>query len=179
MGELVRLIIDCIAYVWPFRKISEWEQGCYYVCGRYWKTLGRGVYPVVPWFFDVIEVSMVPAIIGTGRQDLTLKDGRTLSFSATAWARVTDAAKATNGVDDYRETTQELLTSVLADKLVTVDVERLETEKRGRLLSDLQSWAAKEAEPFGIDISKVRFTSFILGARTYRVVTDQSAIVQW
>jgi hypothetical protein len=25
----------------------------------------------------------------------------------------------------------------------------------------------------------VRFTSFILGARTYRVVTDQSVAVQW
>jgi regulator of protease activity HflC (stomatin/prohibitin superfamily) len=177
--DLFRLLIDAIAYVWPFRKISEWEHGCYYICGRYWKTLGRGVYPVVPWFFEIIEVSMVPAIIGTGRQDITLRDGRTLSFSATAWACVTDAAKATNGVDDYRETTQELLTSVLADKLVSVDAERLETEKRGRLLTDLQKWAQAEAEPFGIDISKVRFTSFVLGARTYRVITDQSVGVVW
>ena len=179
MGEFVRLLIEIATLLWPFRIVSHWQQGCYYVCGRFWKCVGPGLYPVLPWFCEVIEVSMVPAIVGTGRQDLTLKDGRTLSFSATAWAQVTDAEKAVNGVDDYRETTQELLTSVLADKLVSVDVERLETEKRGRLLSDLQSWAAKEAEPFGIDISKVRFTSFILGARTYRVVTDQSAIVQW
>lgn len=179
MGDFVRLCIEIATLLWPFRIVSEWEQGCYYVCGRYWKTLGKGCYPVVPWFFQVIEVSMVPAIIGTGRQDLTLRDGRTLSFNATAWARVTDAAKATNGVDDYRETTQELLTSVLADKLVTVDVDRLDTEKRGRLLADLQKWAATEAEPFGIEISKVRFTSFILGARTYRVVTDQSVALSW
>ena len=179
MGELVRLVIDCLQFCWPFRRVEEWEAGCYYVCGRYRKTVGRDVYPVVPWFIEIIEVSMVPAIIGTGRQDLTLRDGRTLSFNATAWVRVTDAAKATNGVDDYRETTQEMLTSVLADKLVSVDVDRLDTEKRGRLLADLQKWAAAEAEPFGIEISKVRFVSFILGARTYRVVTDQSVSLAW
>lgn len=179
MGELVRLLVEIVTLVWPFRTVDEWERGGYYVCGRWWREVGPGVKLVVPWFCDVITVSMVPAIIGTGRQDITLSDGSTLSFSATAQVRVTDVKLALNSVDQYQESAQELLSSVLAAELADVAVERMNPERRSRLFKTLENAVQKEAEAFGLEFSKIRFTSFVQNVRTYRLLMDQSMAVGW
>lgn len=179
MSDFLRLLLDSIQYLWPFRMVRQWERGGYYVCGRWWRDIGPGVYPVVPWFTEVTETSVVEAIVGTGRQDITLSDGSMLSFTATATVQVIDVRLALNAVDSYTETMQELLGSVLAEKLAEVDAVRLTPEKRGRLFADLRRWVAEEALPYGIEVRKVRFTSFITNAKAHRLIIDQNAPVVW
>lgn len=179
MTDFLRLLLDAIAYVWPLRIVKEWEQGIYLVCGRFWREVGPGIYPVLPWFTDVVETSVAEAIVGTGRQDITLADGSTLSFAATATVGVTDVRKALVAVDSYTETMRELLSSVLADKLAEVDASRLAPEKRGRLFADLRRWVAAEAEPYGIDVRSVRFVSFLTNAKAHRFLIDQQSGMEW
>lgn len=177
LGELILKVLEV---AWPFQKVEYWEEGCYYIFGRFWKRVGPGTYPVLPWFFEIVAVSVAPAIISSGRCDITLSDNRTLSFEATAWARVADVVKAINEVDNYRETSTEILASVLSDRLGDVEPERLSPQKRGRLFSDLQKWVAAEAKEKGIDITKVRFKSFVLAPRTYRLLIDQgNSALSW
>jgi regulator of protease activity HflC (stomatin/prohibitin superfamily) len=179
MSDFLRLFFDAIAYIWPFRIIKHWERGGYLVFGRWKKELGPGLYPVVPWFTEVIEHSVAEAIVGTGRQDITLSDGSTLSFSATATVGVSDIKLALTAVDSVSETTQELLASVLADKLAEVDASRLTPEKRGRLCADLKRWVATEAALYGIEVRTVRFTSFLLNTRAHRLIIDQQQVANW
>jgi regulator of protease activity HflC (stomatin/prohibitin superfamily) len=179
MTEFLRLLLDAIAYIWPLRIVRHWERGGYYVLGRWWKEVKPGVYPVVPWFTEVLEVSMAEAIVGTGRQDITLADGSMLSFSATATVKVVDPYKALNAVNDYDATMQELLSSVLAERLAAVDAERLTPDKRGRLMPDLRRWLGDEALEYGIEVKRVRFTSFVTNVKTHRLLIDQAATVQW
>lgn len=179
MSEFLRVLLEFIEFLWPLRRVEQWEMGGYYVFGRWWKQVGPGVWPIIPWFFDVKMVSVAEAIVGTGRQDITLSDKSMLSFAATATVQVKDIYSALNLVDAYTETMQELLASVLAEKLAEVDAVRLEPEKRGRLFADLQRWVAKEAEQYGIEVKKVRFTSFIINARAHRLIIDQNQIASW
>ena len=179
MGDLWKALVDSIAYIWPFRLVQQWERGGYMVCGRWWKEVGPGVYPVVPWFTNVHEISIAEAICGTSRQDITLSDGTTLSFSATCTARVVNVKLAICSVDEYQTTTQELLASVLADKLAEVDAARLSFEKRGRLFADLKRWVAEEARGYGVEVSKVRFTSFVVNVKTHRLLIDQATPAVW
>lgn len=168
-------IVELLKLLWPFHIVAEWEEGVRYRCGRYWKTVGPGCYLTIPWFWHIEDVRVVPAIIETGRCDITLVDGRVLSYNATAWATVADANKAINTVDDYKETSQEILASVLSDKLGEVDTARLAPNKRGRLFSDLRKWVAEEAAEKGIEITKVRFKSFVIPSRTIRLLVDAGA----
>ena len=179
MSEFLRVLLEFIEFLWPLRRVEQWEMGGYYVFGRWWKEVAPGVWPIVPWFCDVKTVSVAEAIVGTGRQDITLSDKSMLSFAATATVQVNNIYSALNLVDAYTETMQELLASVLAEKLAEVDAVRLEPEKRGRLFADLQRWVAKEAEQYGIEVKKVRFTSFILNARAHRLIIDQNQIASW
>lgn len=179
MGDFLRIVLDSIQFLWPFRLVKQWERGGYYVCGRWWRDIGPGVYPVVPWFTEVYEVGVAEAIVGTGRQDITLSDGTTCSFSAAATVRVIDVNLALNSVDTYTETMQELLAAVLADRLADVDAARLAPEKRKRLFADLERWVAAEALPYGLEVKRVRFTSFLTNVKAHRLLIDQSTASAW
>lgn len=179
MSDFLKILLDSINFLWPFRKVEHWEVGGYYVFGRWNREVGPGIWPIIPWFTEVMTCSTAEAIVGTGRQDITLQDGSMLSFSATAVVRVKDAYSALNLVDQYHETMQELLSSVLADKLATVDASRFEPEKRGRLAADLQRWVQEEATPYGIEVKKVRFTSFLSNVKSHRLIIDQQHISPW
>lgn len=175
-GELFSLIRDWIVFLWPLKIVKEWERGGVYELGHFIRIVGPGCWPIFPWFTEIIEVPIVPKPIATGRQDITLKSGATLSFDAAATLRVVDVEKALNEIDDYHHSATVLLASILAEKLADVEPERFEPSKRGRLFSSLETWVQKEVEPFGIAITNLRFTSFVLNARTYRLLIDQNTI---
>lgn len=179
MGELVRLVIEIVQLIWPFRIVHQWERAGYYVFGRWWKEVGPGCWPVVPWFFEVREISTAQAIVGTGRLDITLADERMLSFAASANVRVVDTNLAINSVDEYRQTAQELLCAVLADELAKVETERFAPNRRSRLLSSLETALNAEAKEFGIEFSKVRFKSFVVVSRVLRLLIDQTTADTW
>lgn len=179
MSEFLRVLLEFVEFLWPIRRVEQWEMGGYYIFGRWYCEVGPGVWPIVPWFCDVKTISVAEAIVGTGRQDITLSDKSMLSFSATATVRVKDIHLALNSVEAYTETTRELLASVLAERLAEVDAVRLEPEKRKRLFSDLQRWVADEAAAYGIEVSKVRFTSFIVNAKAHRLIIDQNPDYSW
>lgn len=180
MSDLLRLLIDCFGYIWPFRLVHTWEGGGFYVFGRWWKEVGPGIYFIIPFFSDVKTISIASAIVGTGRQDITLLDGTTLSFSATVWAKIVDVYKAFNLVDEPTSTTQELLASLLADTLAETPIERLGSKRKStNLFKELEGKLKEEALEFGVEIRELRFTSFILSVKTHRLLIDQTPVASW
>ena len=179
MNDFLRLVLDSVQFLWPLRLVEPWERAVYSVCGRWTFEVGPGVYPIVPWFCEVRQQSVVTAILGTPRQDITLSDGSTLTFAATAKVRVANALLACLSVDDYHETTQELIGSVLAEKLAEVDAKRLEPEARKRLLADLRRWINAESMEWGVEVSHLRFTTFVLNVKTFRLLQESQAVAPW
>jgi regulator of protease activity HflC (stomatin/prohibitin superfamily) len=175
----VQALLDFIKQFWPLVIVSEYERAGYYVCGHWWKEMGPGLKVVVPWFTEVLSVTVAPALVDAGRQDITLKDGTSLSFSATATLRVVDVNKALNGVDQYHEAVRELVGSYLAERLATLNPDKFLPENRSTTMRQLKDGLASEAADFGLEITKLRFTSFVKGARTYRLLVDQDHGAAW
>ncbi len=179
MSDFLRLIGEWIEFLWPLRKVEQWERGLLYRNGRYVRELGPGIYPILPWFHDIKAWSVVPGILQTPRIDITAQDGTMVTLQVSATVRVVDLAQAVNTIDAYMETTQELITAVVAEKLAEVDAARLAPEKRGRLLADLRRWVAAEALEIGVDVSKLRFTTFVMNPRPFRLLGDAAAAAPW
>jgi hypothetical protein len=179
MSEFVRLLLDSIAYLWPFHRVELFERALYTVCGRWQWEVGPGVWPLIPWFVEVKAESVVEGIVSTPRIDLTLKDGRQLSCSLSATVRVANLPRAINKVDAYMETATELMAAVAAEKILEVEADRLNPDKRGRLTSDLKKWIQAEADQYGVEFVRLRFTSFVFAPRFYRVMSDQGTASPW
>lgn len=175
MNALVQAILEWVRLLWPFSLVDQWERGVYYVCGRSWKTVGPGVYFVFPWFMQIRTLTIAPAILQTERIDITLRDDTIASFAATAVVKVTNPASALNDIDNYHEATLALIASSLADRLARVDIARLEAEKRPRLAKDLAKWITEESSKFGVEVTNIRFTSFVRKVRVYRLLNDGMA----
>lgn len=179
MGELVRLVIEICQFAFPFRIVKQWERGGYMVLGRWKREVGPGLYFVVPFFTDVHAVSVAGSRVGTGRQDLTLFDGSTLSFTATVWARVVDVRAAVCDVNNYDETTQEDLTAALSNELAELDPDRLRPRRRGALFRELEAKVAEKHAKYGVESSDLSFGSFVLGVKMHRLIIDQTAPARW
>lgn len=175
LTDFLRLLIECIQFVWPLHIVAEYEQTGIYLAGRFRGVGGRGLYAKVPWFMRYINVEVQPYPITTGRMDITLSDHSTLSFDATAMVRVVDVGKALNEIDNFHHSATTCVAAILATKLAEVDADRLAPSGRKRLLGDLRRWISEDTSAFGVECLSVAFNSFVLNVRTYRLLTDASA----
>ena len=190
----IEALWDILTEFWPFVVIEEWEQGVPQVFGRVQDTgwlswvadqlyvpfrakngaLVPGLYFVIPWFTHIEPVDIVPAPIGTPMLNITLRKGKTLSFSVTAVVSVDNPILAVTRVDDYEESASELITARLAEKLADVDEGRVDPENRKRLLVDLLRWCNEETSQYGVKVHSLRFTNFAFDQRAYRLLTDSA-----
>lgn len=176
MGELVRLVIDCIAYIWPFRIVKEGETGLWYVRGRFWKEVQPSAYIIIPFFMEIDRVSIASDYLRTGRLEIRLADDKPLCFECRATYRVIDARKMQRETDDAHSIAEGILASVTADRLGQVKSERLAADSRGRLFSDIRRWVQDEASKFGMEIANITFTSMVLDPRIFRLMTDERGV---
>lgn len=184
MGDFIRALIDIFHFFWPFVVVEQWERGGFYICGKWcsgpkgrWKNgMAPGLKMVIPWFLHIEPVGTTLALESPGRQDVTLKDGSQLSFTAMATLHVVDIYKALNEVEHYKDSVRELVGSYLADKLANMDPEKFEPGKRSATIRQLRAGLAEEAAEFGVEVTKLRFTSFVLKARTVRLIMDQDRV---
>lgn len=169
---LPEFLRDSVEFVWPFRIVDQWERGGYYVFGIWWKEVGPGCWPVIPWFFHIEKVSHAPHPIEGHRQDITLADGTPLTFVATATAQVFNTYKALNDIEDYKHSATVLLGARLAEKLATYSAADLKPESRPAVAKQLGRWVHKETRKYGVRMSGIGFPTFVLGLRTFRLISD-------
>lgn len=172
MTDFLRLVVDVAAFLWPFRIVWQWEAGAYYVCGRYVCRVPPMVWPVVPFFFDVKTVNMVPDVFSTEEQTIEMQDGGTLTFTASVRMRVTDPALALNNVVDHEENAVEDVAAVLAETLADMPPERLDPAKRRGLLRKCELEVNKLLGEYGMEVERIRFTNFLRNIRAYRLISS-------
>lgn len=174
-------LFEFLQNFWPLARIEQWERGVYSIWGHALRrTVGPGIYPFIPWFMDVRAISTVPTPLGTPLLNVTLSDGRTLGYSVTAVVRVVNAWDALCLIDDYTESTSEIIASRVSEKVAEVDAARLDSEKRRRLLADLVRWVNEDTAKFGVAVEALRFTNFAIDQRAYRLLTDTAlASIAW
>lgn len=172
MSDAIRLIIEIITYLWPFRIVMEWERANYYVFGRMWKTMGPGLKLVVPFFTEIRQEGIVPTIFMSPLQSITLKDGSTLTFSATITLEIADLAKAYNAVLHWEQTTIELASGLLAEKLAETDLQQFEVVNRGRLIGGCKVSLNNSLSDYGVRVTGLRFNNFVRNMRVYRLFND-------
>ena len=169
LTDIGRFIVEVLEFAWPFRKVMEWEMGVLYVNGRYRRTVGPGVYPIFWWFTEVRTVDVVRDNWTTPLQTITVRDGGTLTFSATVSLEVFDAALATNAVLNNTESAVEDVAAILADTLADLDAARLEPDRRRALLRTCVNTLNETLGTYGTKVTGLRFNNFVRDIRAYRV----------
>jgi regulator of protease activity HflC (stomatin/prohibitin superfamily) len=172
MGDFLRLCLDSIAYLFPFRIVMAWEKANYYVCGKFKRTMGPGLKFIIPFFTEIRSETTVPMVFVTPTQTIMLKNGETLTYSATVTLNVEDLDKAFNTVEKWAESSIELAAAILSDKLADADSGQFEPEKRGRLIASCKTALVKALAEYGVNVSALRFNNFCPKMRVYRLFNE-------
>jgi regulator of protease activity HflC (stomatin/prohibitin superfamily) len=170
--DFLRLIVEVAQFLWPFRAVEHWERGVYYRMGRAFRTVGPGRWTVVPYFMDVRAVSVVPDPVIGPRQDVTLADGTTVSFTASVIVTVEDAHKALNEIHDQEKAVLEIMQRTVGMRLQAESASRLTPEERGRFLSGIRASIDAETRVFGVRVSSLAFPSFVMNVPTMRILSE-------
>lgn len=172
MADLFRLLVEVFTYLWPFRPVEEWEQGVYYVMGQSWRVVGPGRWPVLPYFMDVRAVSMVPDPIIGPKQDVTLADGVTVSFTASVITQVVNPDLALNAIHDYQKAVVEIMERNVGTRLQLESREKLGPDDRGRFLNAIRTTIDTETQRFGVKVSSLAFPNFVMNVPTMRLLME-------
>ena len=176
MTDFLRLIVEVAQFLWPFRAVEHWERGVYYRMGKAFRTVGPGRWPVVPYFMDVKSVSVVPDPIIGPRQDVTLADGTTVSFTASVIVTVEDAHKALNDIHDQQKAVLEIMQRTVGMRLQAESAAMLTPEARGRFLAGILTRMDNETKVFGVRVRELAFPSFVMNVPTMRLLTGSEGV---
>lgn len=194
MSDFLRLLLDSITYLWPFRIVKSYQRGVYRVNGLPWRPLvfacgfwyevalfssTPGLKLVCPFFTECEAFDVQPDPLSLPRQSLTLRDGRSLVCQALMTLVVDDILLAVEEVAGFLTSAQEVSCAKIADKLMTAKAEELEADNRGRLLGGLKQSINNELKKFGCRCVELSFVQFALGSRTYRLFTDTTSVGQF
>jgi regulator of protease activity HflC (stomatin/prohibitin superfamily) len=178
VAEFLRVLLDILYALCPFRVVWQWQQGVYFFCGRSQGAVGPGLKLVFPGLCEVRTVSVVPEIYTTPLQTVTLRDKSTLTYSASITVVVRNAERAYTTLGHYAETVVELAARVLSDELADADPERFDParKKRERLLSEMREAVNRECAAYGLEVTALGLNNFVRGIRTIRLLTDRSVL---
>lgn len=178
MLELIRLLIDTAGQLLPFRIVPQWARGVYLFCGRHQFVCGPGLKLVFPGLCDVRIVPVVPEIETTSLQSITLRDGRSLTYSVSITVVVTDANLAYNTVGHWSETVVELAARKASEILADAEPERFDPArgKRARLIEEIRTELNDAVKVYGLSVPALGLNNFALGVRTIRLLLDKAVM---
>ncbi len=171
MEGLFRLLLDSINYLWPFEVIHQWERGCYYVCGKFWKEMGPGLKFRPPFFTNLIILDVVPSTVHCTVETITTRDGGTLTYGPQFEIECINLTLAANRVTDHEDKARRDAWGILADVLAELPDGRLEPEKRRRMVMTCLKAINEKLTTYGMQCNDLTFTTFVRNMRTYRLFT--------
>lgn len=175
MEALFQWLIGMLETLWPFRQVEPWEKGVYIVNGKCKGVVGPGyTWPVIPWFIHVEPLCIVPAPLGTPLLNVFSSDGMQVSFSVCAMVCVVDPIAALTKIEDYRESTQELVTAAIAEGVGMMEADRVTELRRTELADRFIPKINKQLAEFGVECQDLWFTNLGVEVRTFRLLMDEA-----
>ena len=133
---------------------------------------------VVPGLCEVKLVPVVPEIETTSLQTITLRDGRSLTYSASITVVVVDAYLAYNTVGHWSETVIEMAARLISAGLADAEPDRFDPTrgKRDRLIEELRKELDDAVKVYGLSIPAIGLNNFALGVKTVRLLLDKAVM---
>jgi regulator of protease activity HflC (stomatin/prohibitin superfamily) len=174
MSDFLGRLLDFLREFWPVRIVMQWEAGCLYRGGRFWRVVGPGWYLVVPFFWDLRVEPVARTTYVTPLQTVGTIDGGTLTFSAAIQVEVVDVRLAQVRVLNYDETALEDTGALLADVLSRTPATSLDPENRAALLRRCRDRLQQELGEYGLKVLTLRFNNFGRNMKVWRIFNDQA-----
>lgn len=169
-ATLIGWIGENIAALVPFRFVRSYQRAVRFWLGQPGPELGAGFWWVIPGLLTIEIVDTRADTSNLPTQSVTLKDGRSVTFSANVEFEIVDAVAYLTGVQQFDFSITNVAMSHLAKRVRAWTWDELVAEQRALELS-LRDTMTTRAKRWGVQINDVGITDLTC-AKTFRLYGD-------
>lgn len=168
------LIVLGVMFLYNSIKIlNEYERGVVFRLGRVIAAKGPGLIILIPVLDKMVRVDLRVVAMDVPAQDIISKDNVSMKVSAVLYFRVLDPTRAIVSVENYLYATSQLAQTTLRSVCGQAEMDDLLSE-RDKINNHIQEILDKDAEPWGIKISKVEIKQIDLPIEMQRAMAKQA-----
>jgi regulator of protease activity HflC (stomatin/prohibitin superfamily) len=155
MNAMSWILFPLIVLVFKgFKLDREYQRGVIYRLGRFNSVSGPGLYWIVPWVDQKVQVDIRTKTVDVEPQEAVTSDNVTIRVNAVMYYRITNAGKAINEVENYQKAVYQVGLTTLRNVLgqhVLDDV----LQNRDSINSRVQDIVDDITEPWGVVVERV------------------------
>ncbi len=157
MGSVIGAVIAALILVTASKGIKldrEYQRGVIYRLGRLQSTRGPGLYFILPWVDQKVQVDIRTKTVNIEPQETVTADSVTIRVNAVLYYRILDGAKAINRVESYEAAVYQVALTTLRN-VVGQNILDDVLQNRDKINIKVQEIVDEITEPWGIVIERV------------------------
>lgn len=143
-----------VLFFMGFRLDREYQRGVIYRLGRLRHVAGPGLYWVIPWVDQKVQVDVRTKTVDIEPQEAVTSDSVTIRVNAVMYYRVLDPSKAINQVESYQNAVYQIGMTSLRNVVGQNNLDDI-LQKRDSINDRVQDIVDEITEPWGIVVERV------------------------
>jgi regulator of protease activity HflC (stomatin/prohibitin superfamily) len=152
---------------------SEWEQSIVLRFGRYQRTVGSGIYFVMPFIDSVISDDMRVRTLNIPTQEVITRDNISIVVNAIVLMKIDDIKKAIINIEDYASSVAKVSTTTLRGVIGQETLDTLLTDT-SQVASKIKDLIDKSVNNWGIDVIGIELQNLELPENMKRALAIQA-----
>jgi regulator of protease activity HflC (stomatin/prohibitin superfamily) len=173
MEFLSFLIFIIVAAVILLREVKQYERGVVLTMGKYTSLRSPGWSIIVPVFQNMQKVDLRVKAVDVPDQKVITKDNVSASINAVIYYKVSDAAKATLEVEDFKFAVSQLAQTTMRNIVGGAELDEVLAE-RDKLSKRIQEIIDAETDEWGVTVENVELKDFFLPEDMERTIAKQA-----
>ena len=179
MGATIGLVITALFFLTAsgLKLDREYQRGVIFRLGRLKNTRGPGLYWIVPWVDQKVQVDVRTKTVDIQSQETVTADSVTIKVNAVLYYRILEPRKAINQVEDYQmavyQTALTTLRNVVGQNILD-DI----LQNRDKVNYKVQEIVDEITEPWGIVVERVEMKDVEIPTSMQRAMAKEAEAVR-
>jgi regulator of protease activity HflC (stomatin/prohibitin superfamily) len=179
MGNAFGIIIGAILILGlrGFRLDREYQRGVIFRLGRSRALMGPGMYWIVPWVDQKVQVDVRTRTVSIEPQETVTADSVTIRVNAVLYYRILDPTKAINRVENFEMAVYQIALTTLRN-VVGQNILDDVLQNRDKINIKVQEIVDEVTEPWGIVIERVEMKDVEIPTSMQRAMAKEAEAIR-
>lgn len=151
----------------------EYQRGVIFRLGRAKGTMGPGMYWIIPWVDQKVQVDIRTKTVNIEPQETITADSVTVRVNAVLYYRILDPTKAINRVENYEVAVYQVALTSLRNVVGQNMLDEV-LQHRDKINSRVQEIVDEITEPWGIVLERVEIKDVEIPASMQRAMAKEA-----
>jgi regulator of protease activity HflC (stomatin/prohibitin superfamily) len=166
------LLISWLVYS-SVRMNNQWEEAIVLRLGKYKRTVGPGIFFVIPFIENVITRDLRVRTLDIPRQEVITKDNISVRVDAVVFLKVVDTQKSIVNIQNFIYAVKQYSQTTLRNVIGQKNMDEL-LEKREDIAKSIKDIVDEQADKWGVDVGAIELQDIELPEDMKRIMARQA-----